>query len=459
MFQRFPYDVAMSLFAGRSRRVTAAVVSVAALAGGSLALGLTGGIDDSAVVELRAERFDPGLGDIAVIFDIGDIDQFVVEASVEAANRVGGVATVGRTGSLGMRRISRNGATLHGPPSGYLIPMVYVALPRGGLGGIMGTDVSSVLDNNSVVLNEITAGVTGAQTGDVIDMQAANGSLVPLTVAGVRPASQIGSSELVMNTTVAARLGANADTRVVIWGFDDREGLDDAFDDLGLIGRKDTRVSRSWDPPNPDSTLSTAETKVTLGEIWYRFNSNGSISTHPDWQAANLPPGRELLNSQIRIRARCHLTIVDDLKAALAEVAGAGLGGAINVANANSAGGCYNPRFSRVNGEIGFLSRHSYGQAIDTNTVSDCGGCIPQMNCSVVRIFRKHGFAWGGNFRRPDGMHFEWVGEPRDQIPYASTYCPNLVNPLVESVQLGAIGRDVLALDADSIAGEHLHEP
>ena len=449
----------MSLFAGRYVRVTAAAVAVAALAAGSVALGLAGGIDHAVVVGEIAERNDPGLGDIAVVFDIGDVDRFVVEASVEAANRVGGVATVGRTGSLGMRRISRAGATLHGPPTGYLIPMVYVALPRGGIGGIMGTDVSSVLDDNSVVLNEITAGVTGAQTGDVIDMQAANGSLVPLTIAGIRPAAQIGSSELVMNTNVAARLGAHADTRVVIWGFDDRVGLDNALNDLGLIGRKDTRVNRSWDQRNPDSTLSTAETKVELGEIWYRFNSDGSISTHPSWQAANLAPNRQLLNSQIPIRARCHLLVVDDLKAALTEVAAAGLGGAIDVGNANTAGGCYNPRFSRVSGEIGFLSRHSYGQALDTNTVSNCGGCIPQMNCTVVRIFRKHGFAWGGNFSRPDGMHFEWVGEPRDQIPFASRFCPNVVNALTESVSSATVGRDVLTLAPDSIAGEDLHQP
>jgi len=49
------------------------------------------------------------------------------------------------------------------------------------------------------------------------------------------------------------------------------------------------------------------------------------------------------------------------------------------------------------------------------------------MNCDVVRIFRRHNFAWGGNFASRDGMHFEWVGERRDQLTYPSTYCPNLV--------------------------------
>ena len=48
------------------------------------------------------------------------------------------------------------------------------------------------------------------------------------------------------------------------------------------------------------------------------------------------------------------------------------------------------------------------------------------MDCTVVRIFRKHNYAWGGNFLRADGMHFEWVGERRDLYQYPSKYCPNL---------------------------------
>ena len=96
-------------------------------------------------------------------------------------------------------------------------------------------------------------------------------------------------------------------------------------------------------------------------------------------------------------------------------MAAAGLAGAIDVTNANTYGGCHYPRFNRIGGELGFLSRHSWGMALDTNTVSNCQGCVPQMNCEVVRIFRRHNFAWGGNFLVPDGMHFEWVGERRDQ--------------------------------------------
>jgi hypothetical protein len=116
------------------------------------------------------------------------------------------------------------------------------------------------------------------------------------------------------------------------------------------------------------------------------------------------------------------------LQAAMNEVIASGLEYTINYSNANSAGGCYYPRFNRLtpNSRLGFLSRHSWGQAIDTNTIGSCQGCAPpDMHCGTVRIFRKHGFAWGGNFLTPDGMHFEWVGEQRDHLPYPSRFCPN----------------------------------
>ena len=54
--------------------------------------------------------------------------------------------------------------------------------------------------------------------------------------------------------------------------------------------------------------------------------------------------------------------------------------------------------------------------AIDMNTTTNPQWGRPHMNCDVVRIFRKWGFAWGGNYWPTDGMHFEWVGERRDQL-------------------------------------------
>jgi hypothetical protein len=66
------------------------------------------------------------------------------------------------------------------------------------------------------------------------------------------------------------------------------------------------------------------------------------------------------------------------------------------------------------------------------------------MDCRIVRIFRKHNFAWGGNFLFPDGMHFEWVGQPRNTYQYPSRYCPNVPSGGIESAAppTGGVGRD-----------------
>lgn len=74
-------------------------------------------------------------------------------------------------------------------------------------------------------------------------------------------------------------------------------------------------------------------------------------------------------------------------------------------------GGCYVPRYIR--GQIGNLSSHAFGSAIDINTDWNGLGDKPakekEMGTVVplVPIFKKYGFAWGGLFNRIDAMHFE----------------------------------------------------
>jgi hypothetical protein len=97
--------------------------------------------------------------------------------------------------------------------------------------------------------------------------------------------------------------------------------------------------------------------------------------------------------------------------------------------------------------------------ALDTNTLSNCQGCVPQMNCEVVRIFRRHNFAWGGNFLVSDGMHFEWVGERRDQMSYPSTYCPNLVQATAEAFSTEDSRSVLFVTDAPAIDHDHEHAP
>lgn len=66
-------------------------------------------------------------------------------------------------------------------------------------------------------------------------------------------------------------------------------------------------------------------------------------------------------------------------------------------------GGCYNNRKSRGYDD---LSDHAWAMAIDYLPhlgPLDKPSKIPD---KIVQIFKKRGFVWGGDWQRPDGMHF-----------------------------------------------------
>lgn len=438
------------------RRTIAAFLAAGVLAIGAVAAAVSESIDQPATVSSVAERGTVEFGDVASVYDLGDVDAAVVQLAGRAAQQSGGVATAGRTGSLGLSRVLRNGVRVGGPPVDYLTPLTFAAFPAAAIGWLMGAEVSSVVSERTIALNAESAELIGAQAGDEVEFDLVDGGLVRLVVGAVLDRSVLGSTEVAMTTDAAALVGYTADTRVVIWGFDNRSVFDAAIQSSGLERRADTKVARSWDAADPDGTLSTLDTKLRLGQPWYRLEADGTMEMHPTWKSTYLVSGRQLLHESVPVYARCHKLVMDDLRAAFADIVAAGLGQAIDVDNANTYGGCYVARFSRGSG---FLSRHSYGMAFDTNTAANCQGCVPTMSCDVVRIFRKHGFAWGGNFRTPDGMHFEWVGSRRDQMAYDSNYCSNVASV---QPQVNDSNREqppaVLGIDVLTVASADVHE-
>jgi hypothetical protein len=331
--------------------------------------------------------------------------------------------------------------------------MAVTSLPLDAVSAVMGRDVSAVLAAGQVTMGETSASIRGAQVGDVIDLVGPFGSTVSFTIGRIGSDSEVGGTELVMSPSMADRLGATIPTRVLVYGQFDRVGLQNSLRSRGLYSNSKVRIRHSWDAPDPDSTLGMAETKRLLGEfdLYYAgLSTNGWTKMNAAWVAAYLPPTRELYPTGIR--ARCNVTVRADLRAALQEVVDSGLSWTIDAANANSYGGCATGtvRFARITQALGNVSRHSWGQPLDTNTVTNCQGCVPRMDCRVVRIFRKHGFAWGGNFLTPDGMHFEWVGESRHTLQYPSKYCPNLPVAVQGQTLPGStrpVGRDTLFAD------------
>lgn len=95
----------------------------------------------------------------------------------------------------------------------------------------------------------------------------------------------------------------------------------------------------------------------------------------------------------------CNKYMMPQLKAALAEVQERGLGEEVY-----QTAGCYYPRF--IAGTT-TLSNHSFGLAIDINSLENQRGTVGQMHPEVVAIFKYWGFDWGGDWSYTDPMHFE----------------------------------------------------
>jgi D-alanyl-D-alanine carboxypeptidase len=374
-------------------------------------------------------------GDLVSIYNFGPLQNAVANAAISAAVEAGGWGVLGRGFGIGLVRVTRAGVPIHAAPAPYgswYFPVSVTALPLDSIGVAMSRNVSNIVSAGMVVMSETSAGVNNAQAGDVIELVAADGSIVQFIIGRVAPDAEVGGAEIVMSTVQADTLGATLATSVLIYGQFDRARLDAALSARGLSTDPKIRVRRSWDPPDPDGTIGLARTKKLLGEFAYHTTGGDGVVVDDAWRAAYIP-NREPYPTGIV--AACNNSIKSDLAAALQEVVDSGLAGLIDVANANTYGGCFGPRFSRIIGtQLGSLSRHTWGQALDTNTVANCQGCVPKMDCRIVRIFRKHNFAWGGNFLFPDGMHFEWVGEPRNTYQYPSRYCPNVPSGGIESL-------------------------
>lgn len=66
--------------------------------------------------------------------------------------------------------------------------------------------------------------------------------------------------------------------------------------------------------------------------------------------------------------------------------------------------GCLNIRKKRGGST---MSLHSWAVAIDLNAASNAYGAKPTLSAGFVKCFTDAGFEWGGNWSKPDGMHFQ----------------------------------------------------
>ena len=145
------------------------------------------------------------------------------------------------------------------------------------------------------------------------------------------------------------------------------------------------------------AVLTGGSVSDALGTLNYTANSNGSVNPDPAWVASFI----RTEDMPIIGRVSGNKIMLPELRAALTEIVDRGLADKIHP---GEFGGCFVPRFIAGTSSLSF---HTFGTAVDFNVPGNQRGTVGQIDPEVVAIFKKWGFAWGGDWSYTDPMHFE----------------------------------------------------
>ena len=143
--------------------------------------------------------------------------------------------------------------------------------------------------------------------------------------------------------------------------------------------------------------LTGGSVAAAVGSFSYKANPDGTVLPDPAWVRANIRTEVMPIIGPVT----GHRVMLPQLRAALTEVLTRGLADKIH-----SYDGCYVPRFIAKDPARG-LSFHTFGTAIDLNASTNYRGIPGDIDRTVVSIFKRWGFAWGGDWNYTDPMHFE----------------------------------------------------
>ncbi|CAN5621897.1 hypothetical protein BH20ACT23_BH20ACT23_00700 [soil metagenome] len=154
---------------------------------------------------------------------------------------------------------------------------------------------------------------------------------------------------------------------------------------------------------NPDPLTGAIEDGGSgggiIGTMNYKILDDGFIKPEQVWVDSNISTATVSIVGEVT----CHRLMIPQLQAALSEIEDRGLGGEMRPGDY---GGCYVPRFIDRNPSLP-LSMHAFGLAVDFNVSTNQLGTEGDMDPRIVEIFERWGFVWGGDWSRPDPMHFE----------------------------------------------------
>jgi hypothetical protein len=163
------------------------------------------------------------------------------------------------------------------------------------------------------------------------------------------------------------------------------------------VSMVDVVAREGLDPDVQQVAVTTGTVADVVGVYRYTVIGGGRIAPEPSWVTSHIATQQVPILGTVT----CNRFLFPQLTAALQEIQDRGLADEIHP---EEYAGCYYPRFIAGSTK---LSNHSFGLALDLNVPGNQRGTVGEMDRTVVSIFKKWGFGWGGDWGYTDPMHFE----------------------------------------------------
>jgi hypothetical protein len=322
---------------------------------------------------------------------------FMVSASGDVLPElVGRVRAVPGVEAVARVAFARVDATRGGAPAPIMVaavqPSEFRPLATAVIDG--GATISGALARGRLLLARDDHARLGAGRGRML-FRGPGGRAAALRVASLETDSVLNLADGLVSLRDAARLGIGRPTVILV-------AVPAGRSQATVVAALTRALQVPHGPARSVAYLVGSAASREFGSFRYRSNADGTISPDPSWVRANIRTRVVPILGTVT----CHRLMFAQLVGALREIRRARLTGEIDVIDFHRSGGCYVARRQMWNASLP-ISMHAWGLAIDLNVRENPYGKRPRQDPGLVAIFERWGFAWGGRWSPPDGMHFQ----------------------------------------------------
>jgi D-alanyl-D-alanine carboxypeptidase len=303
------------------------------------------------------------------------------------------------------RSVRANGTVVDESPVPYRIPLEVMATNARDMApflpGAWRDVVAETFRDGRAIMGESSAALRRLRVGDRVVFKGGD----RLTIGAIVPDEVAAWSELMVSRDVGRPMGVKHDR----------------FALLDMTGQPtESQLARRIDPllgagyPPRVREPGHAQFRRQGDSVWppvLMKEGFGEFTAYPDpHRPGYLRMNPSFVNQHLVSRTvpllgrfTCHELVLPALIRAMKHLRDQGHASAVR-----NFAGCYNARMV-MRMPTAAISHHSWGAAVDINSISNPYGATPHQPPALVSAMDAAGFTWGGRWTVPDGMHFEFV--------------------------------------------------